>query len=242
MVTDILALGNKIELRKINTSIGAKKQEKMYVSQILEFDDEEEDVLCLAMPILEGKLIPLGVGERYELFFFTKRGMYTCDSEVINRYKSQNIYVVVIRMTTELKKYQRRQFFRLETNIEVQYKVFSMEDEKFFRTMGRISDEMYERPYQTGISLDISGGGIRFIANERLNPGDKVMVLLKFLIDGEEYPCEAMAKAVVAYTTKGKENVFENRIEFVQIKDAERELLIKYIFREERNIRKRLME
>lgn len=244
MVADILALGNKIEMHRVNMSLNSEKHEpeKVYVSQILEFDETEEDVLYIAMPIYEGKLVPLEVGGRHELHFYAKRGIYACECEVINRYKSNNIYVLMVRLLTDLKKYQRRQFFRLETNIDVRYKVFEEEDEKYFRTMGELPEKMLDRPFSTGISLDISGGGIRFVSKDRLNRGDKMQVLLHLKIDEEIQPCEAIAIVVASTSARGKENVYENRIEFVQIKDAERELLIKYIFREERNIRKRQLE
>ena len=244
MVTDILALGNKIEMHRLNMSLKSEKSEpdKVYVSQILEFDEDDEDVLYIAMPIYEGKLVPLEVGGKHELHFYAKRGIYECECEVTNRYKSNNIYVLVVKLLTDLKKYQRRQFFRLETNMEFRYKIFEEEDEKYFRTMGKMSDEMLDRPFATGITLDISGGGMRFVSKDRLNRGDKIQVLLNLKIDEEFYPCEAIAVVISSGQARGKENVCENRIEFVQIKDSERELLIKYIFREERNIRKRQLE
>lgn len=244
MVEDILALGDKIEMHEINRSMNSSKHEseRIYVSQLLEFDEDEEDILYIAMPIHEGRLVPLGVGSQYELFFYAKRGIYACNSEIVNRYKSNNVYILVVKLLTDLKKHQRRQFFRLETNMEIQYKVFNEEDDKYFRLMGKMSDEMLERPYYTGITLDISGGGIRYVSKDRLEPGNKILVFLKLSIDDEACKCEPIARVISSSLAKGKENVYENRIEFVQIKDSERELLIKYIFREERNIRKRQLE
>lgn len=244
MVEKILALGDKIEMYEMNTSLHDDKKENfpVYVSQLLEFDEDEEDILYIAMPIYEGKLIPLSVGKKYELFFYAKKGIYSCNSEVINRYKSRNVYVLVVRLMTDLKKYQRRQFFRLQTSLAVMYKLFNAEDEKYFRLMGKIPDEMLERPYETGVSLDISGGGIRFISKDRLTPGIKIMVLIDLEIDGEIQKCEPLAKVISSSTAKGRAGQYENRIEFVQIKDPERELLIKYIFREERKLRKRQLE
>lgn len=243
-VKEILALGDKIEMHEIIRSMNSGKTEsdRVYVSQLLEFDEEEDGVLYIAMPIYEGRLVPLEVGKQFDLYFYAKRGIYTCVSEIVNRYKSDNVYVLVVRLLTNLKKHQRRQFFRLETNMEIQYKVFSAEDEKYFRMMGKMSDEMTERPYNTGITLDISGGGIRYVSKEQMNPGEKVLVFFKLGNDEGTSKCEPIAKVVSSVPARGKDNVYENRIEFVQIKDTEREMLIKYIFREERNIRKRQLE
>ncbi len=245
-IDDILGIGNKIEMHEINTSMRKNnlndEPERIYISQLLEFDEEDEELLSIAMPIYEGKLIPLETGRRFDLYFYAQKGIYACCGEIVNRYKSNNIYVLVVRLTTELKKHQRRQYFRLETNIEVQYKVFTKDEEKYYHLMGKISDDMENRPYTAGVSIDISGGGIRFVAKEGIEAGSKVLISINPSSNGVECSCRAVAKVISSGKSRGKENVFENRIEFVDIKDNERERLIKYIFNEERNQRKRRME
>lgn len=243
MIEDILSLGNKIEMREILHTMNEEKQKSVpvYTSQILEFDEEYEGVLNIAMPILEGKLIPLEVGRKFELFFYAKKGMYTCNAEVINRYKSRNVYVLVVNLLTDLKKYQRRQFFRLGTNIEIQYKLFTQEDEAYFRRMGEVSDEMVRRPFSTGVSVDISGGGVKFISADNMPKETKLLLLINLPFDNEVKKCEAISKVVFTGTVKGRKNSYENRVEFVQIKEEDRELLIKYIFKEERNQRKKMV-
>lgn len=241
MIEDILSLGNKIEMREILHTMNEEKQKSVpvYTSQILEFDEEYEGVLNIAMPILEGKLIPLEVGRKFELFFYAKKGMYTCNGEIINRYKSSNVYVLVVNLLTDLKKYQRRQYFRLGTNIEIQYKLFTQEDEEYFRRVGEVPDEMIKRPYSTGVSVDISGGGVKFISRDNMPKETKLLLLINLPFDNEIKKCEVISKVVFTGTVKGRRDSYENRVEFVQIKEEDRELLIKYIFKEERNQRKK---
>ena len=193
----------------------------------------------IAMPILEGKLIPLEVGRKFELFFYAKKGMYTCNGEIINRYKSSNVYVLVVSLLTDLKKYQRRQYFRLGTNIEIQYKLFTQEDEAYFRRVGEVPDEIIKRPYSTGVSVDISGGGVKFISRDNMPKETKLLLLINLPFDNEIKKCEAISKVVFTGTVKGRRDSYENRVEFLQIKEEDRELLIKYIFKEERNQRKK---
>ncbi len=241
MIEDILSLGNKIEMREILHTMNEEKQKSVpvYTSQILEFDEEYEGVLNIAMPILEGKLIPLEVGRKFELFFYAKKGMYTCNGEIINRYKSSNVYVLVVSLLTDLKKYQRRQYFRLGTNIEIQYKLFTQEDEAYFRRVGEVPDEIIKRPYSTGVSVDISGGGVKFISRDNMPKETKLLLLINLPFDNEIKKCEAISKVVFTGTVKGRRDSYENRVEFLQIKEEDRELLIKYIFKEERNQRKK---
>lgn len=243
MIEDILSLGNKIEMREILHTMNEEKQKNVpvYTSQILEFDEEYEGVLNIAMPILEGKLIPLEVGRKFELFFYAKKGMYSCNAEIIRRYRSSNVYVLVVNLLTDLKKYQRRQYFRLGTNIEIQYKTFTQEDEAYFRRMGEISDEMAQRPFSTGVSVDISGGGVKFISGDNMPRETKLLLEISLPFDNELKKFEAVSKVVFTGAVKGRKDSYENRVEFVQIKEEDRELLIKYIFKEERNQRKKMV-
>lgn len=243
MMDGILSLGDKIEMKEILNTMNEERQEKVpvYTSQILEFDEEYEDVLNIAMPILEGKLIPLETGRKFELFFYAKKGMYSCNAEIINRYKSRNVYVLVVSLLTDLKKYQRRQYFRLGTNIEVLYKIFTEEDEKYFRRMGAAPDAMENRPFLKGISIDISGGGVKFISADSLPKGTKLFLKLNLPFDDEIKSCESVSSSVYTGAVKGRKD-YENRVEFAQIKEEDREVLIKYIFKEERNQRKKMTE
>ncbi len=243
MIGNILSLGNKIEMQEIS---GLKsdfdEKKRMYVSQILEFDDDDDDLVNIAMPIFEGKLIPIDIGVKYDMYFYTKKGIYTCEAEAVNRYKSDKIYVLVMRLLSDLKKFQRRQFFRLEKNMEFQYKLFTQEDEKYFRLMGKISDEMDDRIYESGVSLDLSGGGMRFVSKNKFNVGDKMIVRLAINTGTALKVCEPIAKVISSVHAKGRSDLYENRIEFVQIKEGEREALIKYIFTQERIVRKKQLE
>lgn len=244
MIEDILSLGDKIEMREILRTMNEEKQEKVpvYTSQILEFDDEYEGVLNIAMPIMEGRLIPLEVGRTFELFFYAKKGMYSCNAEITNRYRSKNVYILVVNLLTDLKKYQRRQYFRLGTNMDIQYKLFTKDDEAYFRRVGEISEEMRQRPFSKGISVDISGGGVKFISRDNMPKETRLFLTVALPFDDGVKICEAVCQVVFTAEVKGRKDEYENRAEFVQIKEQDRELLIKYIFREERNQRKKMAE
>jgi len=244
MKEGILSLGDKIQMKEILRTLNDEKQEKVpvYTSQILEFDEDEEDVLNIAMPISEGKLIPLEVGRKFELFFYAKKGMYTCRAEITNRYKSNNLYILTVSLLSDLVKYQRRQFFRLKTSFDVQYKLFTEEDEKYFRLMGKMSEDMLQRPFSVGTCIDISGGGIRFHSRDNLQKGDKLLVRIELVFDNQVKICDAVSKVIFSARTKARSDVFENRVEFAQIKEEDRELIIKYIFKEERNLRRKMLE
>ncbi len=242
MERGILNLGNKIEMQEILTTLkdDPERENRVYTSQLLEFDETDEDVLNIAMPIFEGKLIALEVGRRFLLYFYAGKGMYTAECVIENRYKTKNIYVLVVRLQTALKSFQRRQYFRLDHTMEVQYKILSEEDDKFLRLMDKLSDEFLERPYDgTGVTIDISGGGLKYVSKHQHAKGDKILFHITLDLGTLVKTVDAVAKVIASIPARNKADVYENRIEFCKIQDSDRETIIKYIFQTERNMRKK---
>lgn len=61
------AIGDRIELMHIKSAIGRKVSDKKYGSQVLDFDGDR--TAKIAMPIREGKVIPLEIDDDYNLCF-----------------------------------------------------------------------------------------------------------------------------------------------------------------------------
>ena len=124
----LLAAGDKVEFRdsisKEDLKLGIKP--KIYVSKIYDFTDE--GYINVAMPISKGKLVPLERGRIFDVFFYTSKGIYQCRAKIMNRSKSDNLYSLEILLVTELQKFQRRQYFRLEKTIPIYYAELSEED------------------------------------------------------------------------------------------------------------------
>ena len=52
---------------------------------------------------------------------YSKRGMYQCIAVVQKRYKKDNLYLLSVEIMSEPKRFQRREFFRVNLLTEVQY-------------------------------------------------------------------------------------------------------------------------
>ena len=116
----ILSVGNKIELSKIKKN---KDDDAVtYVSQILDMKDEK---IVAAMPISEGHIVPIEPGSRMHAYFYTVKGIFSCEILVTERGKEGNIYIMEVECTTELKKFQRRQFYRLPCTIEGYFRIMT---------------------------------------------------------------------------------------------------------------------
>lgn len=55
------------------------------------------------MPISEGHIVPIEPGSRMHAYFYTVKGIFSCEILVTERGKEGNIYIMEVECTTELK-------------------------------------------------------------------------------------------------------------------------------------------
>lgn len=235
-----LSEGDRIEFKEmlLKAEEKAGKKANIYVSQILEFDDKA-DVIRVAMPIHKGKLVPLPKGEVFDTFFYTARGLYQCRCRVLDKFKMGNIYVLRVTVETELQKYQRRQYFRLEKTLAILYTELTDKDYIRMLETKSIPEEMASPDrYAEGTVLDISGGGMRFVGRKMIPSDTKVFVIFDLFTSKGQVKFRLPASVIVSFELTNVTGRFEHRIEFENISEEYRDILIKYIFEEERRLRK----
>ena len=108
MLSKFVARNDKIELQTIDRGEeeNGEINKKVYNSSVLEI--LSEDMLEITMPMEQSKLILLPVDSEYDLVFYTESGLYQCFARIIDRYKSNNVFILVVELTSNLRKYQRR--------------------------------------------------------------------------------------------------------------------------------------
>ena len=248
MIKDYIAVGVKLELKYIKTRENSLKNEKIYMSQLLDFS--ENDKASIAMPLEKGRLIPLAVGDKYIICFYTNKGLFQCTAIITDRFRNNNIYMLEIQFLSDLEKYQRRQFYRLECIMEITYHVIS-EAELILSNSLKESNvqneldrnkypEIYEdinAEWKQGTITDISGGGARFNSKQMHECGEIIQLGIEFGTSGgfKRY----ILQVIVIFSTKmtNHQGYFEHRVQFKDILKEEREAIIKYIFEEERRLR-----
>ncbi len=241
MINKLISEGAKIEFREILTpdEEDSGKKSNVYVSQIFDFCDNGD--LKVAMPIFKGRLIPLAKNETYDTFFYTSKGLYHCRAVVVERYKSGNIYAMEIRLKTELQKFQRRQYYRLEKTLQLMYAELSEQDYDQILETRKFPESLKDMGvYEEGNTLDISGGGMRFVGRKKVDSGKKMLVIFDINGDNVQTKFRLPARVIMSFEIPTRANRFEHRIEFENISREYRDILIKYIFEEERKIRKKV--
>ncbi len=250
MVGDIVTIGDKLDLIALSFSMKTIEDEKIYKSQVLDFISE--DTLSILMPIEGGRVIPLTVGERYSLCFYTKKGLYQCKSVITDRGRIDNVYVLTVQITSQLEKYQRRQFYRLEYLLEIKYRILS---DMEISIMNKLRNNNYENEAEqqsfinsldalqkdrlSGTILDISGGGARFVSEQNHERGNILEMFMEF--DNSLGSKDFIIQALILSSNRmvNRQGFYEHRVQFRDISKEEREAIIKFIFEEERRQRKR---
>ena len=180
MVTDLLQIGNKIDICSLDKSeIRRSESGKVPIlaSHLEAVEDDGE--LVIQMPVYKGKIILLSLGARYEMIFYTRKGLYRGVCQVTDRYKEDNLFMVKVVLKSGLNKFQRREYFRLECILGMQaYELEREEAQKLDEAhlKERLKDPEILMTESKAVIVDISGGGIRFISEKKYEEGDCLAV------------------------------------------------------------------
>lgn len=247
MIKKIITEGSKVELQRIASLAHSyqkhgEEEAKTYYSLVSEVMDE--DRVKITMPLEKGRVVPLPVNGRYNACFYTSNGLYQGRVIVVDRYKEDNIFMLVVELISDLVKFQRRQYYRLGCTMDIVYKKIEEDEEReFARDIVESSTETSEEEnYIEGIALDISGGGMRFVSEQKLEEGDDIFVIIEIQYIDAKKKYGLNAKVISSQLLVNREGKYEHRVEYKNMNGKVREALIKYIFDEERRQRKKEME
>lgn len=243
MANSIIKPGDKIDIRLLQ-QIGRNEENdgeiRIYKSQV--YDVYEDGELEISMPSEKGKIILLPLGVRFEFVFYSNGGLYRAEGTIKERFKRDNLFSVVVEMNSQLEKFQRREYYRLECTLDMRYYDITEEDaqqktaEEIFDYL-RVQDNLYEIE-KSGTVVDISGGGIRFIS-DRENLIDS-NILIEVRLIGEKIDKQFFIVGKIIDSTQvitEKHTKYENRVRFLLKDNKVREEIIRYIFDEERRQR-----
>lgn len=237
MLSKYVVPGNKIEMQAVERAkyIDDTEKKKVYQTQVC--DILSEDQLEIYMPMEKSKLILLPVNAEYDLYFYTQAGLYQCFANVIDRYKSNNQYILLMELTSNLRKFQRREYYRLSCALEMNSRPLEKEEVEVVEKGNNFL--VPGLPLKRSVIVDISGGGIRFIGNYAYEPDSLVCCKYNLVVDGNSKEYTLIAKVLMVRELEDRPGVYEHRAQYINIDTSEREEIIRFIFEEERKHRKR---
>lgn len=238
MLSDYILPGNRIEIQAVERVKLANENEgkRVYTSQVR--DILSDDQIEVFMPMEKTKLILLPVNTEFDLYFYTSNGLYQCFATVLDRYKDGNQYVLLMELTSNLRKFQRREYYRLSCALEMSARPLEKEEKD---AMDKNSDLFLVPglPLKRSVVVDISGGGIRFISSYQYEPNSFMYCKYNLIIEGVSKEYTLITKILSSRELDNRPGVFEHRAQYVDIDTYEREEIIRFIFEEERKHRKR---
>ena len=222
-----LKIGTKLELELI-IDTGAGPNHKL----VSEFEwSTGETTAVIAAPIHEGVIYPVRMGTVMNVYFFRKinnlTDLYRFKARVTGRGTSENIAFLNIVTESGFEKIQRRDYFRFECSLAINYRVIDS-----------LNDSVNEEiKLNKTITSDISGGGLCLLLEEAIESGKIVECRIN----------TAPNKVVRFYgkVVKCEKRKFEGKFKYeagviyTKIEYKDREEIVKYIFSEQRKLRKK---
>lgn len=237
MLSKFISPGVKIELQAVDRVTEDKTATKrIYESKV--HDIISEDKLEITMPMEKTKLILLPVDSEYDLVFYGESGLFQCFARIIDRYKSNNVYILVVELTSNLRKYQRREFYRFSCALEMCAR--NLREEEIQAIEKNLPYALTPGlPLKQSVIVDISGGGLRFISSQKYENESLLYINYHLLKNGEKKAYEVIGKVLSVRELENRPGVWEHRVQYYDMDRDVREEIIKYIFEEERKSRRK---
>ncbi len=235
LLSKYIAPGSRVDLQTIKRrKLGQSEKEgvnKVHQSQVI--DILSEDRIEISMPMEQSKLILLPVNGEYDLYFYGEGALYQCYARVIDRYKNNNVYILVMDLLSNLRRYQRREYYRFSCALQMNSR--QIQEEELVAMDNKTADAIIpELPLRSSVVVDISGGGLRFVANYAYEVQSLILCKYHLVIGSEYKEFNLVGKVLSVKELENRDGVYEHRVQYVNMDAAEREEIIKYIFDEER--------
>lgn len=239
MLSKFVKVGDKIELQALDKGADTSQsgeQQKTYHSEVITI--LSEDSLEIAMPMEQTKLILLPVDGEYDLIFYTDGNLYQCFARIVDRYKSNNVYILVVELISNLRKYQRREYYRFSCVLEMNARTLQEEEIQAIEEKA-LFELQPNLPIKRSVIVDISGGGLRFISSQRYEPNSLIYCGYQLLKGGNRKQYDVVGQVLAVKELENKPGTFEHRVQYYNLDVHTREEIIKFIFEEERKSRRK---
>ena len=200
---------NNLEIgKKIEISYEGKEQEEYFVSNVMEILDENTYVL--AMPIVKGNIYPLELGSTIEIYYYIEEiGLFYFSSKVESRQR-EPIAQMTVKRVSEIKKIQRRNYFRLKVSFPVTVKINQEQD-------------------IIGYAKDLSAGGMKISVSKKIL--EKESLEVRFEIDDVTLKIQG---SVLRSDLENSSQTYDTGIKFLNLSESDINTIMKYLFKKQR--------
>lgn len=234
-IEEIIGLGDRVDLVEIDDGLKDEADLKFYITKV--YDINEDGQIEVLMPMEKFKTVLLSQDASFNFYVYAKKGIYTCEVTVAERYKTETVIVAVLDLDTELVKQQRREYYRYGCVIGMNTRALDENEAALY--MDKHDVRSFAVPQDKSVIVDISGGGLRFVTHAKYEVGSLIYCRYMLNVKDEIKTYDVVARLLSSYPVVNNPKNTEYRGQFLYIGDNEREDIIKYIFEEERRMRKK---
>ena len=177
-----------------------------------------EKIIAVGAPIVDGEVVPLREGTKVKLIYWDEVSAYSFEGEIMQRV-SVPIPMFILELPDSITKVQRRNFVRVPATYPFNFQILNQEG---------LSD-VYK-----GTMIDLSGGGIRFLTEERMENKSLIYAQLNLPSGTLETPLRVCR---VERTEDSKR--YRVSTEFHELAERVRDRIIRCVFDIQRDLRKK---
>ncbi|NPV92031.1 MAG: hypothetical protein HPY50_14790 [Firmicutes bacterium] len=180
------------------------------------------DTMVLAMPMSRGEIVTLRRETRVLINFMLNDANHAFEAPILERMRDP-LPVFVVRLPTEAVKRQRRSWVRVPASLRISYTTVKdkvIDDELFLETS----------------TIDVSGGGLLFYSDRGYRPGESMRIILHL----PKRPLEVKARVIRSTIIPDQQpRLYQTGVEFIDIRERQRDRVMKYIFEQQRMLIKK---
>lgn len=218
-------LGSKLELECFDNT-----GERLEPTLVSEFEwIEGENMAAIAAPIFEGHIVPLPVNSELSIYFIKRNGslysLYKFNAIIMSRLVADNLHILIVEKQGDIVKVQRRNYFRLDCFVEVRYRILDSNGDEPYDSDGS---------YINTLTNNLSGGGVSIMLEEIIPTG----TIIECEMFNDQNRKVTFFGKIMRFEEIGKDGKYkyEAGIAYIEISDSDREVIVKYIYDEQRKL------
>lgn len=219
-----VTLGTRLTLEVLDSE--NEKAGQSYTSQLIETVDQEN--IYITCPIYQSRYVIFEPDTGVKILFLDSGNQLISFEACITAKKmSGNILLLKAAVTGNMKKTQRRSFYRLDCCMEVKYRHCKGDVE-------RPTDVFISGEYKKALTKNISGNGACILTDEEISEGS--VIELEIFLDPSD-PLKLKSEVIRNKKIEGRAvKKYESGIFFSEILPRHQDKVVKYIFSRQRQM------
>jgi c-di-GMP-binding flagellar brake protein YcgR len=197
-----------------------------YFSRLVE---ETAETLRISVPEMQGDSLPVREGEQLRLWYTQAGGYWCLRTNVRTVYDSGEETLIEIDRHGEVHRAQRRNHVRVDVSLLLHVAVDQRSEESAEETLARMNGTRI-----SGVTRNVSGGGVSFRTSEKLVVQDKVT--LTFYLPEHGGAITSKAKVVHSQPDPEREGQYIIACMFERMAIGDRERIIRFLFFRQREL------